>query len=185
MSERQIRDLLAMLQARESRAIKKMAELLKISRDDADAIAQAVWLAQDRLCPAYAAWAAYHVVGLKYGHRAGVTSAAGVLICSCGLLNLDALIRCAVRRCQHPNTWVADILWASLIRDADTVAAVAKEMGDLIGLNGDIKSYIRWEFLYSDIEGSLEYILEDSEGVLMGKLMAKACHPPNQTSSQP
>jgi hypothetical protein len=173
------------LQARKFRpAVKRLAALLGIGYDDADAIAQAVWLAQDRLCPAYAAWAAYHVVGLRYGRRAAVASAAGALICTCGLLDLDALIKCAVRRCRT-DPWLSDALWSSLISDADAVAATAKEMGGLIGLDGDIRSYIRWQFLHTSVEGSLEYILEDRRGAFMGTLLAKVCHAPNMTSSRP
>jgi hypothetical protein len=171
------------LQARKSLAVKKMAALLGIGYDEADAIAQAVWLAQDKLCPAYAAWTAYHIVGLRYGRRAAVASAAGALICTCGLLDLNALIKCAVRRCRS-NTWLSDALWASLISDADAVAATSKEVGNLIGLD-DVRSYIRWQFLHTDVEGSLEYILEDRRGALMGALLAKACHSPNLVSSPP
>ena len=167
------------LHARKLRlTVKRLAVLLGIGYDDADAMAQAVWLAQYRLCPAYAAWASYHVVGLRYGRRAAVASAAGALMCTCGLLDLDALIKCAVRRCRS-DPWLSDALWASLISDADAVAATAKEMGNLIGLGGDVGSYIRWQFLHTSVEGNLEYVLEDRRGVLMGALLAKACHSPN------
>jgi hypothetical protein len=167
------------LQARKFRlAVKRAAALLGIRYDEADAVAHAVWLAQDRLCPAHAAWTAYHVVGLRYGRRAAVASAAGVLMCTCGLLDPYALIRCAVRRCRS-DQWLSDALWASLISDADAVAATAKEMGELIGLDGNVRSYIRWQFLHTSMEGSLEYILEDRRGAFMGTLLAKACHSPD------
>jgi hypothetical protein len=66
---------------------------------------------------------------------------------------LDALIKCAVRRCRS-DVWLSDALWASYIRGADAVAAAAKEMGNLIGLGGDVGSYIRWQFLHTSMEGA-------------------------------
>jgi len=161
----------------------RVGHVLGISYADADALIRAVGLALERLCPLYAAWVLLHAVRRRFGRAAAVAAAAGALMCACGRVDADSLLDCAERRCGGgPGVRTSD---------ADAVAAVAREVGDVLGLHFNTASHLAGYLKYMFLQSLGAPMLDlDGRGAVWGELIAYACHirngeqPPSPTAPQ-